>query len=67
MWIKICGLTSAAGVAQRSMRVWMRSASCSPARLRQLTAQAAAELARPARGRVRCVAVMRHPDATGGG
>jgi phosphoribosylanthranilate isomerase len=61
MWIKICGLTSAQGVAA-ALDAGADAIGFVLARSpRQLTAQAAAQLARPARGRVRCVAVMRHP------
>jgi phosphoribosylanthranilate isomerase len=61
MWIKICGLTSAAAVAtalelQVDALGFVFSAS-----LRQLSSERALELARSARGRARCVAVTRHP------
>jgi len=61
MWIKICGMTTAAAVAAALEArvdaigfVFAQSA-------RRLSAQRAHELAVPARGRVRCVAVTRHP------
>ena len=61
MWIKICGMTTAAAVAAALESrvdaigfVFARS-------VRELTPQAAARLARAARGRVRCVAVTHHP------
>jgi phosphoribosylanthranilate isomerase len=61
MWIKICGITTAAAVAAALEArvdaigfVFAQSA-------RRLSAQRAHELAAPARGRVRCVAVTRHP------
>jgi phosphoribosylanthranilate isomerase len=61
MWIKICGMTSAAAVdaalAARVDAIGFVFASSS----RELAPQSAAALARPARGRVRCVAITRHP------
>jgi len=61
MWIKICGMTSPAAVeAALEARVdaigFVFASS-----VRKLTPGVAATLARPARGRVRCVAVMQHP------
>jgi len=61
MWIKICGLTSAAAVAtalelQVDALGFVFSAS-----VRQLSCERALELAQVARGRARCVAVTRHP------
>ncbi|HYX75341.1 MAG TPA: phosphoribosylanthranilate isomerase [Steroidobacteraceae bacterium] len=61
MWIKICGMTTAAAVdAALEARVdaigFVFAASA-----RELTPAAAAALARPARGRVQCVAVTHHP------
>jgi phosphoribosylanthranilate isomerase len=61
MWIKICGMTTAAAVsaaleAQVDAIGFVFSDS-----VRRLTPQTAAALARPARGRLRCVAVVRHP------
>ena len=62
MWIKICGMTTAAAVdaalAAQVDAIGFVFAS-SP---RELTPASAARLARAARGRVRCVAVMQHPD-----
>ena len=61
MWIKICGMTTpeavAAAVDAGADAIGFVFAK-SP---RRLTPRAAAELARPARGQVRCVAVTRHP------
>ncbi len=64
MWIKICGVTTAAAVdAALEARVdaigFVFAGS-----VRELTPAAAATLARPARGRVRCVAVTHHPSQT---
>jgi phosphoribosylanthranilate isomerase len=61
MWIKICGMTGADAVgaaheagADAVGFVFAKSA-------RRVTPQAAARLAQPVRGRLCCVAVMRHP------
>ncbi|MGN6452785.1 MAG: hypothetical protein ACTHL7_06880, partial [Steroidobacteraceae bacterium] len=61
MWIKICGMTTAAAVdAALEARVdaigFVFAAS-----VRELTPAAASALAHPARERVRCVAVAHHP------
>ena len=61
MWIKICGMTTPAAVdAALAARVdaigFVFAAS-----VRELTPAAASALARPARGRMRCVAVTHHP------
>jgi phosphoribosylanthranilate isomerase len=62
MWIKICGMTTPAAVSA-ALNVQVDALGFvfadSP---RQLTPQAAVALAAPARGRVRCVAVTRHPS-----
>lgn len=61
MWIKICGMTTpdaiAAAVEAGADALGFVFAE-SP---RQLTPEAAAQLSRPVRGRLRCVAVTRHP------
>lgn len=62
MWIKICGMTSEAAVAA-ALAAQVDALgfvfSDSP---RRVTPQRARELALPARGRARCVAVTRHPQ-----
>jgi phosphoribosylanthranilate isomerase len=62
MWIKICGMTTpeavAAALDARVDAIGFVFAD-SP---RQLTLEDAVALAAPARGRVRCVAVTRHPS-----
>ncbi|HEY0766460.1 MAG TPA: phosphoribosylanthranilate isomerase [Steroidobacteraceae bacterium] len=61
MWIKICGMTSpdavVAALEAHVDAIGFVFAESS----RQLTPQGAAQLAQGARGRVRCVAVCRHP------
>ncbi|HEY8053708.1 MAG: N-(5'-phosphoribosyl)anthranilate isomerase [Steroidobacterales bacterium] len=61
MWIKICGMTTpeavAAAIEARVDAIGFVFAA-SP---RQVSAERAHELAAPARGRVHCVAVSRHP------
>ena len=61
MWIKICGMTTPDAIAtalEAGVDALGFVFAPSP---RQLTPEAAAQLSRPARGRVRCVAVTRHP------
>src|SRR6185437_10288049 len=62
MWIKICGMTTpqaiAAALAAPVDAIGFVFAD-SP---RQLTLEDAVALAAPARGRLRCVAVTRHPS-----
>jgi len=61
MWIKICGLTSAAAVnTALELQVEALGFVFSPS-VRQLSSARARELAERARGRARCVAVTRHP------
>ena len=61
MWIKICGMTTAAAVAA-ALEARVEAIGFVFARsVRELVPESAAVLARPARGRVRCVAVTRHP------
>jgi phosphoribosylanthranilate isomerase len=61
MWIKICGVTTfeavAAAIEAQVDAIGFVFAESS----RRLTPQSAAQLAKAARGRVRCVAVTRHP------
>ena len=62
MWIKICGMTTAAAVAA-ALEAHVEAIGFVFARsVRELVPESAAALARPARGRVRCVAVTRHPS-----
>lgn len=61
MWIKICGMTTAAAVAAAVEAGVDAIGFVFAESVRQLTPRAAATLARAARARVRCVAVTRHP------
>jgi phosphoribosylanthranilate isomerase len=61
MWIKICGMTTAAAVAAALAAQADAIGFVFAPSTRQLDPQTAARLAAPARGRVRCVAVSRHP------
>ena len=61
MWIKICGMTTVAAV-EAAVEARVEAIGFVFARsVRELAPERAAVLARPARGRVRCVAVTRHP------
>jgi phosphoribosylanthranilate isomerase len=61
MWIKICGMTTAAAVAAAIEADVDAIGFVFADSVRQVTPRAAAALARAARARVRCVAVTRHP------
>ena len=61
MWIKICGMTTPEAVAA-CLKAQVDAIGFVFARSpRRLSPQLAQQLAAPARGRVRCVAVTRHP------
>jgi len=61
VWIKICGMTTAAAVAAAIEAGVDAIGFVFAESVRQLTPRTAATLARAARPRVRCVAVTRHP------
>lgn len=61
MWLKICGMTSAAAVGAALEAGADAIGFVFAPSVRSLSAAAAAVLAAPARGRVRCVAVTLHP------
>lgn len=60
MWIKICGMTTATAVAAALESGADALGFVFAESVRRVTAQAATQLATPARGRVSCVAVIRH-------
>jgi phosphoribosylanthranilate isomerase len=62
MWIKICGMTTPAAVTAALEAGVDAIGFVFAESVRQLTPAAAARLAAPARGRVACVAVTRHPS-----
>jgi phosphoribosylanthranilate isomerase len=62
MWIKVCGMTTEEAV-QAALEAKVDAIGFVFAdSKRQVTPLRAAELAKPARGRVRCIAVTRHPE-----
>jgi phosphoribosylanthranilate isomerase len=61
VWIKICGMTTPDAIATALEAGADAIGFVFADSPRQLTPEAAVQLARPARGRVRCVAVTRHP------
>jgi phosphoribosylanthranilate isomerase len=62
MWIKICGLTTEDAV-EAAVRAQVDAIGFVFAESkRRVTPQRAAQLAEPARGKVRCIAVTKHPD-----
>jgi len=62
MWIKICGMTTAEAVAAALDAGVDAIGFVFAKSVRQVTPAQATMLAAPARGRVRCVAVTRHPS-----
>jgi len=61
MWIKICGMTTPDALAAALEAGVDAIGFVFAASPRQLTPEAAAQLARPVRGRLTCVAVTHHP------
>lgn len=62
MWIKICGMTTPEAVAAAVDAGVDAIGFVFAKSVRQVTPALATQLAAPARGRVRCVAVTRHPS-----
>ncbi len=61
-WIKICGMTSAEGVTAALEAGVDAIGFVFASSVRRVSAERAAELARPARQRLTCIAVTQHPD-----
>ena len=62
MWIKVCGMTTTEAVqAALDARIDAIGFVFAESK-RQVTPQRAAELAQPARGRIRCITVTKHPS-----
>ena len=61
-WIKICGLTSAAGVAAAAAAGADAIGFVLAPSVRRVSAQQAAQLAQGVRRELKCVAVMQHPQ-----
>jgi len=61
MWVKICGMTTPGAVDAALAAGADAIGFVFAPSVRQVAPARAAELAAPARGRVRCVAVMQHP------
>lgn len=62
MWIKVCGMTTAEAVDAALAADVAAIGFVFAESKRRVTPQLAAQLAAPARGRVRCIAVTRHPE-----
>lgn len=60
MWVKICGMTTPAAVAAALEAGADALGFVFAESVRRVSLEVATQLARPARGRVRCVAVIRH-------
>jgi phosphoribosylanthranilate isomerase len=61
MWVKICGMTTSEAVAAALDAGVDAIGFVFAQSVRRVTPEVASQLATPARGRVRCVAVTRHP------